>query len=159
MLREENLRQLFNEPMKAHIQYAIRRSDLPDTKPISEWTDEDLGLIHGIGIKSLAEFRKFFPLPGTPAYHFQKAKQLIIEGFDQLYGQCQPYFKIAEGMRLMGIIDIWPDLKKGNVTIIKMQVATSMQALRNATTADEITKAIKENGQWFQTIDNGGIVL
>lgn len=82
--------------------------------------------------------------------NFERGKQLVIEGFEEFIKLYFPYLKVKEGLRLLGLSDI---LDPGDDdSLIKIGLDTMIEGLRNATSADEVHQAFKENREFWNLV-------
>jgi len=84
--------------------------------------------------------------------NFERGKQLVIEGFEEFIKLYFPYLKVMEGLRLLGLSDILDPSKGHEDSLIKIGLDTMMEGLRNATSADEVHQAFKENREFWSLV-------
>lgn len=91
---------------------------------------------------------------------FEKGKRLIVEGFEQFCKLYEPYFKIMEGAKLLGIANLFEETKDGkdwtispeHASLVKIGIDTFISSLRNAASVAELERALEDNKRFFEMV-------
>ena len=88
--------------------------------------------------------------------NFERGKQLLIEGFEDFLKLYQPYIKVFQGLKMVGLTRLLDS--KGELAstdfglLLKLGLDTFITGLRDADSAEAIEEVIKDNVRFFQLI-------
>jgi hypothetical protein len=82
---------------------------------------------------------------------FEKGKQLVIEGVEEITKLYFPYLKVIEGLRLLGLSVIVKG-KRDEDKLIKIGLDSLVGGLKRATSKEEVSEVIQQNDVFWKMV-------
>ena len=89
--------------------------------------------------------------------NFEKGKQLLIEGLETYLGLLDPYLKLLEGIRLLGLWELLQEhaekkMAPEDIPLLRMTLQSFLSDLKAASNVDEVREAVKRSGEFMKRI-------
>lgn len=84
---------------------------------------------------------------------FEEGKALLLEGYRELLKTYEPYLKIAEGFKALGIALAHGKMEDLQPELARLAINSLMQDLERASSPEELEKAMDSNAGLWKRLD------